>query len=203
VRNPNATLTPAAINSMQVGDHLTLSGVPGLEIRRHTFGFSWLLFYRNRLGLARQPKIGAYPAISIAQARSIARQWLAQVAGGKDPSQEIQTVRHDPNMNALWERCEKEHYDQKKKWGRDAKSIYRRHIKPAVGAVRVRALVYDDAQRIHTRLGATPFEANRTIAVLSKMLNLAERWGYRDTGSNPCQHVTRYREPRRRRYPTR
>jgi hypothetical protein len=36
--------------------------------------------------------------------------------------------------------------------------------------------------------------ANRCLALMSKMLNLAERWGWRSEGSNPCRHVDRYRE---------
>jgi integrase len=32
------------------------------------------------------------------------------------------------------------------------------------------------------------------------MLNLAEEWGLREDGSNPCRHVKRYREQRRERY---
>src|SRR5258708_40351999 len=34
------------------------------------------------------------------------------------------------------------------------------------------------------------------------MRSLAERWGWRDTGSNPCQHVERFREVKRRRFAT-
>ena len=36
--------------------------------------------------------------------------------------------------------------------------------------------------------------------MLSKALNLAEVWGWRPDGSNPCRHVTKYKEKARRRY---
>ena len=49
---------------------------------------------------------------------------------------------------------------------------------------------------------ATPYQANRTLAVLSKMFNLAELWGLRPDGSNPCLHVKRYREETRERFLT-
>lgn len=32
------------------------------------------------------------------------------------------------------------------------------------------------------------------------MLNLAEEWGLRPDGSNPCRHVKKYREQKRERY---
>jgi integrase len=46
----------------------------------------------------------------------------------------------------------------------------------------------------------TPFQANRVVALLSKMLSLAERWGLRPDGSNPTRHVERFREKARQRY---
>jgi integrase len=41
------------------------------------------------------------------------------------------------------------------------------------------------------------------LAVLSKMMNLAEAWGIRSDGSNPCRHLEKYREEKRERYLTR
>jgi hypothetical protein len=37
------------------------------------------------------------------------------------------------------------------------------------------------------------------LAVLSKMFNLAERWGLRPDGSNPCRHVEKFAEAKRER----
>jgi integrase len=45
-----------------------------------------------------------------------------------------------------------------------------------------------------------PYEANRTLTLLSKMFNLTEAWGLRPSGSNPCRHVQRYREQKRERF---
>ena len=46
----------------------------------------------------------------------------------------------------------------------------------------------------------TPYQANRTLGVLSKMFNLAELWDLRPDGSNPCRHVRRFREEKRERF---
>ncbi|WP_459213991.1 hypothetical protein [Serratia rubidaea] len=35
-------------------------------------------------------------------------------------------------------------------------------------------------------------DANRTFGVMRRMLNLAEVWGYRSDGTNPCRHVPMY-----------
>src|SRR3546814_2800668 len=45
-----------------------------------------------------------------------------------------------------------------------------------------------------------PYQANRTLGVLSKMFNLAEVWGLRPDGSNPCLHVKKYPEQKRERF---
>ena len=42
--------------------------------------------------------------------------------------------------------------------------------------------------------------ANRCLALLSKMFNLAESWGLRPENSNPVRHVEKYREGKRERY---
>lgn len=39
-----------------------------------------------------------------------------------------------------------------------------------------------------------PIQANRVMSCLSKMFNMAEVWGYRPDGSNPCRHVPKNAE---------
>ena len=38
------------------------------------------------------------------------------------------------------------------------------------------------------------------VSLLSKMMNLAEVWKIRDDGTNPCRHVVKYKENKRKRY---
>jgi integrase len=59
-----------------------------------------------------------------------------------------------------------------------------------------------DVAKFHHDLRDRPYQANRALGVLSKMLNLAEEWGLRPDGSNPCRHVKKYREEKRERYLT-
>ena len=49
----------------------------------------------------------------------------------------------------------------------------------------------------------TPYQANRTLGVLSKIFNLAELWGLRPDGSNPCRHVKRFPRGEARAVPVR
>ena len=61
----------------------------------------------------------------------------------------------------------------------------------------------DQIDRLHKKLVSTPYSANRTLALLSRRLfNVAEAWGMRERGSNPCKHVERFKERSRERYLT-
>jgi integrase len=56
-----------------------------------------------------------------------------------------------------------------------------------------------DVTKLHHANRAAPYQANRVLAVLGKMFNLAERWGLRPDGSNPCRHVEKFFERKRER----
>jgi hypothetical protein len=50
------------------------------------------------------------------------------------------------------------------------------------------------------RWASPPYQAKRTLQVLSKMFNMAEVRGLRPNGSNLCRHVPKYRGEKRERY---
>jgi integrase len=53
-----------------------------------------------------------------------------------------------------------------------------------------------DIERLHLNFRATPYQANRLVALLSKMFNWSGRRGER----NPCVGLQRFQEQKRRRY---
>ena len=57
-----------------------------------------------------------------------------------------------------------------------------------------------DIARLHHELSDKPYQANRTLALLSKFFGWAEKHGLRPDGSNPCRHVEKYREGRREQF---
>jgi hypothetical protein len=70
---------------------------------------------------------------------------------------------------------------------------------PALGRKRVRDVSRADISRLHHERRETPCDANRALAVMSKMFALAEKWGERPDGTNPCRHVEKYAERKRER----
>ena len=81
---------------------------------------------------------------------------------------------------------------------------YRRSVKlfidPRIGSRRVPDIRRSDIAVLHHDLRDTPYQANRTLGILSKMFNLAELWDMRPDGSNPCRHVKRFKEEKRERF---
>jgi hypothetical protein len=82
---------------------------------------------------------------------------------------------------------------------------YRRSVElfldPLFATQRVRSLTTADVAELHGAMSHIPYQANRTLGVLSKMMNLAETWGIRDKHTNPCEDIERYPEHKRERFP--
>ena len=73
-------------------------------------------------------------------------------------------------------------------------------IDPAIGEMRIAEVERKDIAKLHFDLRDKSYQANRTLGVLSKMFSLAEIWGLRPDGSNPCRHVKRDNENKRERF---
>ena len=77
-----------------------------------------------------------------------------------------------------------------------------RHILPALGTMAVDAVGRGEVTALHHRLRETPYIANQTVTVLSKMFSLAEAWERIALGRNPCRSVRFYKEHARERFLT-
>jgi integrase len=73
-------------------------------------------------------------------------------------------------------------------------------INPKLGTRKACDIERKDIAEFHHNLRDIPYQANRTLGVLSKMCNLAEVWGLRPDHSNPCRHVKKYPEQKRERF---
>lgn len=150
----------------------------------------------------RRSSLGRFGVVTVDQARDHAREMLGQVAGGYDPVEEIALTRLAPTVSDLCERFLQVHVavNLKPSTARDYRSTINRMIRPVLGTFKVAEVLRKDIADMHYRHRATPIQANRMLSVMSKMFNMAEMWGLRPDGSNPCRHVPKYRENRRERF---
>ena len=83
---------------------------------------------------------------------------------------------------------------------RDYARALEKHVKPAFGAFKVVDVTRADVAQLHHKMRKTPYQANRTLAVMSRMFNMCEIWGLRADGSNPCRLVEKNKERSRETY---
>jgi integrase len=179
--------------------------VPGFGVRCRAGSKSYVLQYRvlgGRGSRQRRVTLGRVGSLSLDDARVLAQEYLRGVRYGHDPAGARQAMRLAPRVEDLAERYLREHADVKKK-ASSARMDHvnmRLHVLPVLGTVRVDTLTRADIARLHHGMRATPGAANRVLALLSKMCNLAEQWGLRDPGTNPVKGIARYRERARERH---
>ncbi len=218
-------LTKRRVDAMAPDETLWDCDVRGFCCRARTVRKIFYLKARAR-GRQRWIMIGEYGAPwTVETARREAQRLLGEIRNGI----EVETLRRggrtgDPTMEDLCARFLDEYARHHKK----ASSVYTdrinidNHILPLIGKLAVKDVTRIDieALRNHVCDGLTrtkppkgakqerfgpnakggPGAANRCLAILSKMFNLAELWGWRLENTNPCRLVTKYPENRRQRF---
>jgi integrase len=157
--------------------------------------------YRGIDGRMRRLTFGQHGTVTIDQARKKAREKLGAAALGEDPAAEKMEARHSPTIQELGERYMAEHASKKKTTSQDNdRWLLDRVIYPNLGTLRTLTIGRPDVDAMHHKLEKRRYVANRALALLSKMLTLAEKWNLRPDRSNPCRHVEKYKETKRRRF---
>jgi integrase len=192
-------IRPPATGEIKVWDR----ELPGFGFRIRAGGTrSFILQYRNREGRTRRLTIGLSGRLTSEEARRMARQLLAAVERGEDPVAEHQAERRAPTVAEFAAQYLDLHARPKKKpsSAKTDECILRLYIIPAFGGRKIAALTATDVSRLHRDMAKTPAQANRVVALLSKMFSLAEAWDVRPRGSNPCRGLCRYPERKRERF---
>lgn len=173
---------------------------------------SFILNYRI-FGKQHRYTIGKHPddySAEVARARAL--KLREGIREGKDPFAEEQkqaqqaadeeararTVRE--LATAYMERRVRPY--RREKTAKEYQALIDAHILPQLGRLRVGTVMQRDVTQLHTSLKATPYLANRVLAVTSAMFNWAKAddavgWG---VTANPVEGVERYHEEARVRW---
>lgn len=144
--------------------------------------------------------IGRFPDLSPTAAREHAIRMRGEIIAGRDPLTSRTTARDAPSVADMCDDYLDRHAKAKKRgWSRynDERHI-KRFIKPKLGPLKVLAVTRRDIDTLHHSLQNTPYQANRVLALLSKMFSLAFSWGWR--ADNPCKGIERFNEQKRERW---
>jgi integrase len=203
---PRAKLTKRTVETLAVlaKDYITFDAeLAGFGIRVMPSGKRFFLVQYRHHGRTRRVMIGQFGIITAEQARREAIHMLGDVRGAAgDPAAQRDLERQATTMKQLGERFLKQHVAIRCKSSRQRE--YKRSVElfldPFFANQRVRSVTSADVAELHSSLSHIPYQANRTLGVLSKMMNLAETWGLRDKHSNPCEDIERYSERKRERF---
>ena len=176
--------------------------IKGFGVRVHPSGKKvYIVKYRHR-GRTVKTTIGPHGPVTLADARARAAEIITAARTGRDPRAHGRYGAKSPTMDELVKRFLEEYVPTHCKPG--TQEVYRSaleiHVVPRLGKRRVAEIERADMVALHHELRATPYQANRTIQVLSRIFTLAEVWGLRPDVSNPCRHVKRFREEKRERF---
>ena len=176
---------------------------PGFGLRVLPNGAkAYQLQYRDPEGKSYRITLGRYPTLGFDEARRLAREKLATALLTEAPTENRQVTQSQPTLAELADRYLREHAEVYKK----SRSVHEdgrllgKVILPRLGSEPVAGISRRDLAAFHASLLDTPVQANRALALLSKMFNLAEVWELRRDGTNPCRHLRKYPEKGRQRY---
>ncbi len=176
--------------------------IPGFGVRVMPSGRkSFVLQYR--IGRrSRTMSLGYTRVITPEKARGMAIAHLAAIEDNRDPLADRDDLREALTVRELALRFDAEHIAVHLKPLTAAE--YRRSLSKAIlpffGRRLIAEVTREEIARFRHKYRHIPYFANRCLAILSKMFNLAELWGLRPDGSNPCRHIRKYKESRRERF---
>ena len=204
-----ADLTDAIVKRLPIpaaGNRITYDpSVPGFGVRVTAAGqraFVLTLLTTGQGASGATPSAASPTGPLPARARRPAGSSVPIDQGG-DPLAEIAAERGAPTVNDLIERFLEEHVSRKRPHTQyDYRNVIERHIRPALGRMKVAEVTWSDVDALHRKItkAGRATQANRVVAVVSKMFALAIRWKMR--ADNPAKGIERNAEHKRKRYPS-
>lgn len=147
--------------------------------------------------------IGRYGVLAPDQARKAAAEALAKVRLGADPAHEKSARRRAFTVTELIDAFTREHVESKLK-ASTAKSYGAglEALRAAYGSHKAETISRSQLASLHTKMAATPYAANRAMAVWAKLFSWAEIRSLTPEGKNPARRIERYKESSRERFLT-
>lgn len=205
-------LTKAVVDTARPGQTISDSEVRGFRLvvsRNGTRRF--VASYRIK-GRSSMKALGTYPTFTVQEAREAAREVLRKVRGGVDPHEEERAAKEadEAARNAPTVRDLATAYLDDYAPSQALRAATVKHARQlstlaiaAMGAKKVEAVTITDIRKLHGETRAAGIEsgnkgvyqANRLLALLSKMFAIAIERGWRT--DNPCKGVRKFpEEPR-------
>lgn len=166
---------------------------------------SWVFEYKSveggRGATTQRVTIGKVNEFTPDEARKLADKLRSKAKVGLDPQKEKASHRAALTVNEVAAEFLGKHVGAKRKDSTRAnyEDMLNRLVLPEIGAKKARDVTRADLARVHLVHSATPFQANRAIAVVASMYTFAGKHGLVPEGYNPAKGIERFSEDRRER----
>jgi integrase len=183
------------------GNRIVYDGaIRGFGVRTTAGGAIAFILNYHVHGRERRFTIGRWPEMTAEMARAEALRLREAIRQGHDPLAERERARGVPTMADLGGEYLERHAKVFKRplSIRDDRRLLTAIILPRLGRFQASALTRGDVENLHRQFRSTPVQANRVLALLSKMFSLAIKWGW--TRDNPARGIARYQEQPRERW---
>ncbi|HWA17741.1 MAG TPA: tyrosine-type recombinase/integrase [Devosia sp.] len=164
----------------------------------------WIFEYRPHPGGRVTPKklatIGSTKEFSPDEARKLADKLRAMVKMGEDPQAATRAERDSITVEQLAQEFLERHVSKKRSPATFAAytDVVDRYIVPEFGKVKAKSLTGAQVSRWHQRLEASPYAANKALAVLSAIYGWASGPpALVPSGTNPAKGIERFNEVKR------
>ena len=199
-------LTKSVVAAAEAGACISDADVRGFRLMVTPKGAKrFVVQYRRKRGKQTTLTLGAYPTLTVEQARALAKARLAEVAAGADPVLERKEGRAAPTLNDLYKAYVEDYARTqalRPKTVKDARSCLQPALK-ALGRKAVADVTITDIRKLHGDVREAGlaagnkgvYRANRMLAFLSKMFAISIERGWRT--DNPCKGVKKFNEEQR------
>ncbi len=197
-RTLNSLTTPSSMRSITYFD----TQVDNLNIIVTRGGSKTFYVRKNIDGQSKRVRLGAYPDLSVDNARNMALEIKSIIAKGQNPFEQQMMKKKEFTLNEMFEYYLEHHAKPHKKPYSIKSDIsnYTNHIRKQIGLKKLSAISNSDIVKIHTAIGLKhPYMANRVLALLSSLFNKAIEWQIAK-GLNPTNGIKKFKEKSRDRF---
>ncbi len=176
--------------------------VPGFGVVKHRSGRVTFIFERRIDGKPVRKMIGPLGTWTVQAARNEAMKLARQVDTGIDPFEARNRIKEEPSFSEFAQTYLERHARPHKQSAIQDERMLRNYF-PSVTGKKLSRITRQDIATLHLSIGENHghYIANRCLALVRKMFNLALEWGtLPESHGNPATRIKAYREEKRDRF---
>ena len=153
---------------------------------------TYYLRYRNAHGKQKQYRIGDTKTLSFSQAKNTAQRLKTRISLGEDPLVAKAAIRSVPKLEDFVANYFLPYIKLYKRGWKTNLSMLKNHILPEFGALFLNEITLHAIIKLHRAMhekGYAAVTCNNVVIMVRYMFNLAKKWGFKGTDTNPASGI--------------